>query len=112
MVSDQSVPQVSNRVKMLIKNMLDNRSKGWEKTKKQDESGPMKVEELREKVEKKLREEMAQREQAEMEEQGYLGGRRGDDRGGKYGKQGTYKEKDGRGPKGGRDDRKGGKYEK
>jgi hypothetical protein len=50
---------------MLIKNMLDNRAKGWEKTKKQDESGPMKVNELHEKLERKLRDEMAQRDLAE-----------------------------------------------
>ena len=44
----------------------------------------MKVDELREKLEKKLRDEMAQRDLAEQEEQQYLGGggRRGDDRGG------------------------------
>jgi hypothetical protein len=37
---------------MLIKNMMENRQKGWEKTKKQDESGPMKVEDLRKKIER------------------------------------------------------------
>ena len=95
LVSEKSVPQVSVRVKMLIKNMLDNRAKGWEKTKKQDESGPMKVDELREKLEKKMREEIAQREAAEQEEQPYAGGGgrrddRRDDRGGQYQKKGTY----------------------
>jgi len=100
---------------LLIKNMLYYRAKGWDKTKKQDESGPMKVDELREKLEKKLKDEMAQRELAEQEEQQYLGGggRRGDDRSG-YKKQGTYQERGGRGGKdrrddrGGRDDRRGG----
>lgn len=32
--SDDGVPKLSTRVKMLIKNMLENRAKGWEKTKK------------------------------------------------------------------------------
>ena len=53
---------------MLIKNMLDNRAKGWEKTKKQDESGPMKVNALHEMLERKMRDEIAQRELAEYEE--------------------------------------------
>ncbi len=48
---------ISNRVKMLIKNMLDNRESGWKKTKEMQESGPMKVEELRQKLENKLRQE-------------------------------------------------------
>lgn len=43
---------ISNRVKMLIRNMVDNRATGWEKTKKLQDSGPMKVEELRQKLEK------------------------------------------------------------
>jgi hypothetical protein len=32
---------------MLILNTLDNREKDWEKSKKMEEAGPMKVEELR-----------------------------------------------------------------
>lgn len=109
LASDTSVPPVSTRVKMLIKNMLENRAQGWERTKKQDESGPMKVDELREKLEKKLREEQAIRDQAEQEEQSYLGGGGGGRRDdyGNYKKAGTYQEKGsgGRGGKGGRDDR-------
>ena len=42
---------------MLILNMLDNRASDWEKTKQQNESGPMKVEELRKAIEKKYYEE-------------------------------------------------------
>jgi hypothetical protein len=69
----------------------------------------MKVGELREKLEKKLREEQAIRDQAEQEEQSYLGGGGGGRRDdyGNYKKAGTYQEKGsgGRGGKGGRDDR-------
>ena len=52
----------------------------------------MKVDELREKLEKKLREEQAIRDQAEQEEQSYLGGGGGrrDDYSGGYKKSGTY----------------------
>jgi hypothetical protein len=116
---------------MLIKNMLDNRANGWEKTKKQDESGPMKVDELREKLEKKLREEMAERDRAEQEEQSYLGGG-GSRKGDSYKRTVTYQEKGSSGRGAGkpyrddrrderRDDRRvdrrgdkqhGGKYEK
>lgn len=70
----------------------------------------MKVDELREKLEKKLRDEMAIRDQAEQEEQSYLsgGGRRDRDDRGTYKKSGTYQEKGtgGRGGRGGRDDRR------
>lgn len=38
---------VSTRVKMLLRNMLDNRKSGWEKSKQQSEKGPKKVEDLR-----------------------------------------------------------------
>ena len=47
LITDNAVPTVSTRVKMLIKNMIENRASGWEKSKKQNESGPMKVEDLR-----------------------------------------------------------------
>jgi hypothetical protein len=42
---DSEKAPISKRVQLLIKNMLDNREKGWEKTKKMNESGPKKVEE-------------------------------------------------------------------
>lgn len=85
LTTDTSVPQVSNRIKMLIKNMLENRETGWERTKKQNEAGPMKVEDLRRETERKLREEAEIRMQAEMEEQSYLqGGGRGRGGQGKY----------------------------
>lgn len=54
--STSCIPQVSNRQKMLILNMFDNRKNDWERTKK-SESGPMKVEELRQHLEKKMLEE-------------------------------------------------------
>lgn len=85
LTTEKSVPQVSNRIKMLIKNMLENRESGWERTKKQNEAGPMKVEELRKETERKLKEEAEIRMQAEAEEQAYLNqGGRG--RGGQYNK--------------------------
>jgi hypothetical protein len=62
---DSSVPQVSTRQRMLIMNMLDNRNSGWEKTKRLEDSGPMKVEELRQQQHKKLMEEAKIREEAE-----------------------------------------------
>lgn len=101
-----SVPQLSNRIKLLIKNMLDDRSKGWERTKKQNEKKPMKVEELWKETQKKLEQEQAARMLAEEEEQSYLGGshsggnrHRGDrQRGGKQdynsGQGGKYQPKD------------------
>ena len=49
----------------MIKNMLDNREKGWEKTKKMNESGPKKVEDLRRELEEKARQEDELRVQAE-----------------------------------------------
>ena len=57
---------------MLILNMQENRQNEWERSKK-DETGPMKVEELRQQTEKKLLEEAKIREEAEKEEQAYLG---------------------------------------
>ena len=59
--------------------MLDNRASGWAKTKKQNESGPKKLEELRQELEAKAREEEMLRLQAEAEEYSYseYGGQRG-----------------------------------
>jgi hypothetical protein len=62
---------------MLIKNMIENRQSGWEKSKRQNEGGPMKVEELRKQIESKLKEEAELRYQAEMEERAYLEGKGG-----------------------------------
>lgn len=81
---------------MLIKNLLENRTKGWEKTKKQNESGPKKVEDLRQELARKAREEEQARYQAEQEEMSYLdqgyGGGRGGQKGGRD-RQGTYQPK-------------------
>ena len=93
--------KISNRVKMLIKNMLDNRESGWEKSKKQNESGPMKVDDLRRQLELKQREEEAIRIAAEREEYSYLesqGGGRLRGGGGRYNDKynqgsGQYQEK-------------------
>lgn len=41
----------SLRLRMIIKNTLEDRSKGWEKAKNQSESGPKKVDELRKELE-------------------------------------------------------------
>lgn len=38
-----SLPKVSNKVKCLIKNLLENRQSGWEKSKVVEAAGPMKV---------------------------------------------------------------------
>lgn len=48
---------INQRVKLLIKNMIDNRKSGWEKTKKASEAGPKKIEDLRKELEQKAREE-------------------------------------------------------
>lgn len=37
--------------------MLENRASGWEKSKKQNESGPKKVEDIRREVEEKAKEQ-------------------------------------------------------
>jgi hypothetical protein len=51
--NDNANVKVSQRVKMLLRNMLDNRKSGWEKSKKAAESGPKKVEDLRKELEEK-----------------------------------------------------------
>lgn len=47
---------VSMRVQLLIKNMLENRQSGWKKSKKANEGGPKKLDELRKEAEDKMRE--------------------------------------------------------
>jgi hypothetical protein len=59
---------ISLRVKILLKNLLDNRKSGWEKTKKQNEGGPKKVEDLRKELEAKQREDEKLREAEYYEE--------------------------------------------
>ena len=59
----------SLRVRMILKNMLENRASGWERTKKQNEAGPKKLEELRRELEEKHRLEEQARMQAEMDDQ-------------------------------------------
>jgi hypothetical protein len=48
--------------------MLDNRKGNWEKSKKQHEKGPKKVEELKKELEEKVREDNRIRQQLEYEE--------------------------------------------
>lgn len=67
-LSEAEKAPISKRVQLLIKNMIDNRSSGWEKTKKMNESGPKKVEDLRRELEAKAREEEEQRMIAEQDE--------------------------------------------
>eukprot|EP00347_Sterkiella_histriomuscorum_P005403 403356747 len=96
---------ISLRVKILIKNMIDNRSGNWEKSKKQNEKGPKKVEELKKELEAKQREDERIR-QLEYEEQqyGYDNQRRGGG-GDRYKKSQTqYQKKGGRGGQGGYND--------
>ena len=48
--------------------MLENRATGWEKTKKLNEEGPKKIDELRKELEAKAREEDKLRQIADYEE--------------------------------------------
>lgn len=91
----QSYPDISKRVKILTLNMLDDRKSGWGKSRKQNEKGPKKVEELKKELEAKQREEEKLRQQQDYDE--YYDGGYDDRRGG-----------DRRGGKGGYDDRRGG----
>lgn len=53
---------------MLIKNLIENRKGGWEKSKKANETAPMKVEDLRQQIITKMQQDETLRMQAEMEE--------------------------------------------
>ena len=59
---------ISQRIRILIMNMLDNRESGWAKAKQQNESGPKKVDDLRRELERKAYEEEQVRLLAEEEE--------------------------------------------
>lgn len=65
---NQEISEISLRVKILVKNMLEDKSKGWEKTKKQHEAGPKKVDDLRKELEKKAMEEQKIRMEEDAEE--------------------------------------------
>jgi len=67
--------EISNRVKLLIKNMLENRAQGWAKARKQDQQKPKKVAELHDEIKKKQME--AEMEAAYGEEDDYYDDRRG-----------------------------------
>jgi hypothetical protein len=44
---DSALPKLSVRIKLLIKNLLENRQHGWQRSLQIEENGPMKVEDLR-----------------------------------------------------------------
>ena len=48
---------ISNRIKILIKNMFDDRANNWERNIKKNEAGPKKVAEVRQEVEAQYDEE-------------------------------------------------------
>lgn len=60
-VANPEYADITLRVKILCKNMLDDRSKGWERQRQQSEKGPKKVEDLRKELEQKQIEEEKQR---------------------------------------------------
>ena len=68
-------------------NMLDDRANNWEKTKKQSQSGPKKVDDLRNEIIKKQQDEERIRQTAEKEEYSYLE-KQGNSKGGNYNKHG------------------------
>lgn len=49
--------KISNRIKILIKNMFDDRQNKWERCRKKNEAGPKKVAEVRQEVEAQYDEE-------------------------------------------------------
>ena len=54
-INTDAIKQVSNRVKLLIKNMFANQKSGWQKTKDLNEAGP--------KTKAEIQQEMAQKQQ-------------------------------------------------
>ena len=80
--------------------MLEDRANDWEKTKKQSQSGPKKVDDLRNEIIKKQKDEERIRQTAEKEEYSYLE-KQGSGKGGNYNKHGgdqqRYQEKGGQG---------------
>ena len=93
--ADESV--ISNRVRILVINLRENRAQGWERTRKMNEEQPKKIEDLRKEEEQKLRLEQQLSMQAEYEEQGYqdhgYSNKRGDRRDQRSGTA-YYKKKD------------------
>lgn len=103
---------ITNRTKMLIKNMFDNKSKNWKKTEDQNKGGPTTKAEVAASVQNKYEAERQKRDN--------------EDRGGRYGQGGNRDRRDDRGynnrdrdnnQRGGgnrdrRDDRDTGKYQK
>lgn len=77
LTADDAQPKLSTRIKLLIKNMFDNRDSKWEKLIKENKAGPMKVDDLRRETERKLQQEYEERVKAEKDEQAYLHGSKG-----------------------------------
>ena len=55
--------RISNRVKLLIKNMFGNRASGWQKTKDLNDAGPKTKQEVQDEMRAKQEREMAQRDE-------------------------------------------------
>lgn len=55
---------ISNRIKLLIKNMFDNKESGWQKTKDKNDGGPKTKQEVQNEVKEKYEKEMAARDEA------------------------------------------------
>lgn len=77
--------EISLRVKILCKNMLDDQSKNWERQRQLNEKGPKKVEDLRRELEQKAIEEENKRQQES--DQQYYGERDRYYEGGRGGRQ-------------------------
>ncbi len=65
----KSDTSLSQRVRILLINLIEERASGWSKSKKQNESGPKKIEDLRKELEQKHKDEEQKRIEAEYEEQ-------------------------------------------
>lgn len=46
--------RISNRIKMIMRNMFEDYNNGWELSKKKNEEGPKKIAEVREEVAEKF----------------------------------------------------------
>ena len=89
------VTEISNRIKILIKNMFDDQSNNWERCKKKNEAGPKKVAEVRQEVEAQYEEERKKQEAARRDRD-YHEDRHNDRRGSqRYQKKDTQTEKQG-----------------
>ncbi len=88
--------KIENRIKLLIKNMLENRKDNWSKTQKKADAGPKKVEDVRAEVERKHAQAAAERETDYQNERYQSQGSYYDKRGGKQGGRGGDRGRHGR----------------